>query len=73
MGRKREAEGGRGGQGLTADVGGAGSDLKVRVRTWTLREVNQEVTLRSWYVPGRCWGRAGRDCGQCTKVTSRLA
>ena len=36
-----------GGQGLTADVGGAGSDLKVRVRTLDLK-----VTLRSGYVPG---------------------
>ena len=30
-------EGLEGGQGRTADVGGVGSDLKVRVRTRTLR------------------------------------
>ena len=47
---------GRGGgrQGLTADVGGAGSDLKVRLRTWTSRSpqgpgtyLDLKVTLRS--------------------------
>ena len=43
-------EGLEGGQGRTADVGGVGSDLKVRVRTWTLRS------------PEGVGGRAGRDC-----------
>ena len=47
-------EGLEGGQGPTADVRGVGSDLKVRVRTWTLRAPRGQPgkTLRAGYVPG---------------------